>query len=243
MENKTNSVNLEKLLKELEEESSLPENTGTTNLLSGLTEDQMAQIKAILNNNAKEVKEAPTDYKDNFSFPKEDEQEELKSSEFDPDEETRKFEEEYTRRNQASTEFSKMYDDAFDTLNEELSLGVKYKAKIVNITVENSNYNSIIVSYEVNDNNIIRHVVDKYSFGGDYDKLAMNNLVVFLTSIDGFYKNDIVAFTVDEMAEQMKFLIGANVILTQYENTKGYRRNQVTVLGTFDRLRRKMVDD
>ena len=38
-------------------------------------------------------------------------------------------------------------------------------------------------------------------------------------------------------------IIGANVSLKQNLNSGGYRENKVTVLGTFDRLNRRMVDE
>lgn len=39
------------------------------------------------------------------------------------------------------------------------------------------------------------------------------------------------------------FLVGANISIKQYENEKGYRCNQVTVLGTYDRMNKRMVEE
>ena len=59
----------------------------------------------------------------------------------------------------------------------------------------------------------------------------------------GFYKDDFIAFTVEDIQNELKFLIGANISLKQNLNSGGYRENKVTVLGTFDRLNRRMVDE
>ena len=52
-----------------------------------------------------------------------------------------------------------------------------------------------------------------------------------------------VSLTVEDIKNELKFLIGANISLKQNLNSGGYRENKVTVLGTFDRLNRRMVDE
>lgn len=236
-------MNLEEEFKKEQEEVKEKTNSNDiSRLLSSMSQEQLSQVIATLTNspqnteNKEEVKEISKDYKDNFVLPKEEVQENV-GYDFD-----KAKEESYEKFNKESTDFSKLYDDAYNSLNEELDLGIKYRGKIVDVKVEYTNYDSILINYEVEDNETIRHVTDTYTFGGEHDKWAMNRLVVFLTSIDGFYKDDIKAYNIEDMANQMKFLIGANVVLAQYQNEKGYRRNQVSVIGTFDRFNRRMVD-
>ena len=84
---------------------------------------------------------------------------------------------------------------------------------------------------------------DYYRFNWEYNHININKLVSFLKTIDGFYKDDFIAFTVEDIQNELKFLIGANISLKQNLNSGGYRENKVTVLGTFDRLNRRMVDE
>ena len=149
--------------------------------------------------------------------------------------------------NQPSTDISQLIDSAFDNIGDELELDISYRGiikdiKLVYASDNNGKYDSIVVNYELDDNGLTKYTNDYYRFNWEYNHVNINKLVSFLKTIDGFYKDDFIAFTVEDIQKELKFLIGANISLKQKLNNNGYRENKVIVLGTFDRINRRMVD-
>ena len=240
----------EEFKKEQEEVKEKTISDDISKFLSSVSHEQLAKVVAILNNtnqnteSKEETKEISKDYKDNFVLPKDDEQETIGC---DFDKLTEQVSERYNRTTQEPTDISQLIENAFDTISDELELDISYRGTIKDIKLvygdNNGKYDSIVVNYELNDNGLTKYTNDYYRFNWEYNHININKLVYFLKTIDGFYKDDFIAFTVEDIQNELKFLIGANISLKQNLNSGGYRENKVTVLGTFDRLNRRMVDE
>lgn len=212
-------------------------------LFNDLSPEQRALVMSFSKSNKEEQKEVPkekvNDYKDNYVFPKEEEQE----TNMYPFGSNISLDNKY---NQAPTELSQLIDSAFDNIGDELELDTSYRGTIKDIKLvyadNNGKYDSIVINYELNDNGLTKYTNDYYRFNWEYNHININKLVSFLKTIDGFYKDDFVAFTIEDIQKELRFLIGANISLKQNLNNSGYRENKVTVFGTFDRDNRRMVD-
>ena len=228
----------EEFKKEQEEVKEKTISDDISKFLSSVRQNEMKLYKNI------ETKEISKDYKDNFVLPKDDEQETIGC---DFDKLTEQVSERYNRTTQEPTDISQLIENAFDTISDELELDISYRGTIKDIKLvygdNNGKYDSIVVNYELNDNGLTKYTNDYYRFNWEYNHININKLVYFLKTIDGFYKDDFIAFTVEDIQNELKFLIGANISLKQNLNSGGYRENKVTVLGTFDRLNRRMVDE
>lgn len=162
-----------------------------------------------------------------------------------PDYQKSKWLDNIENSNDKQTELEKMAKEAFESVNDELEIGKNYNGRIKRIylsdgSIIHSRYKTIVIVYEINDNGIQRIVTDDYSFGGDYDKWYLEQLVSFIKKINGIYFGDINFKTYDTIVDSLQFLVGADVTLYRYLTKKETRKNNVTVHGTFDRNRDEM---
>lgn len=249
-------MNLEEELKELEGIKGKKNNSDLNEIMSNYSKEQIIQVldkllnsnkEEIKQNNNEEPKQTANDYKDNYVLPSDDEE----TVGCDFNKLTEQYETAVLERknmsNQPSTDISQLIDSAFDNIGDELELDISYRGiikdiKLVYASDNNGKYDSIVVNYELDDNGLTKYTNDYYRFNWEYNHVNINKLVSFLKTIDGFYKDDFIAFTVEDIQKELKFLIGANISLKQKLNNNGYRENKVIVLGTFDRINRRMVD-
>ena len=251
-------MNLEEELKIVENKEENNEKNKEENdiieILKGLSKEQIVNLinkKSEQKTDEQEkenTNEEKSDYKDNYVYPK---NEECESIGYDFNKATEKYTQEAEERkkmsNQPPTELSQLFDSAFDNIGDELELDISYRGIIKDIKLyyavdNNGKYDSIVINYELDDNGLTKYTNDYYRFNWEHNYVNTNKLVSFLKTIDGFYKDDFIAFTVEDIQKELKFLIGANISLKQKLNNNGYRENKVTVLGSFDRANRRMVD-
>lgn len=236
-------MNLEEEFNIIVNEKNIDEEKKVNKLFNNLSPEQWALVMSLSKGNKEEQKEVPkekvNDYKDNYVLPKEEEQE----TNMNPFGSSIALDNKY---NQAPTELSQLIDSAFDNIADELELDTSYRGTIKDIKLvyadNNGKYDSIVINYELDDNGLTKYTNDYYRFNWEYNHININKLVSFLKTIDGFYKDDFVAFTIEDIQKELSFLIGANISLKQRLNNGGYRENKVTVFGTFDRDNRRMVD-
>lgn len=242
-------MNLEEEIKAIEEKKA--SSNDVNNTFNNLSDEEKAQLLSLYNKTkqSKESKEEPkevsNDYKDNFVMPKSDEEQEVVGCDFNKL--TDDILKEQKADSQTPNEFSKMFDDAFDFVNDELEENTPYRGIIKDVKLEygsnKGKYDTIIIKYELNDNGSFRYTNDFFRFNWEYAYISANKLTALLKTIDGFYREDFTPHTVDQAREGLEFLIGAKVVLRQIINDSDYRENKVTILGTFDRDNRRMVDE
>lgn len=253
-------MNLEEEIKKMEnrgENNENKEGNDVSKILSTLSEEQIVNMLNLLNSKSEQkedvqekenINREKSDYKDNYVYPNNEEQE-IVGYDFEKagKEYMQKAEERKSMSNQPPTEISQLIDSAFDNIGDELELDISYRGiikdvKLVYAVDNNGKYDSIVINYELEDNGLTKYTNDYYRFNWEHNHININKLVSFLKTIDGFYKDDFIAFTVEDIQKELNFLIGANISLKQKLNNNGYRENKVNVLGTFDRINRRMVD-
>lgn len=240
-------MNLEEYLKIKENnekiEEILKENKELEDKIAKMQSNSITIKNSNFEENNQELEEKQKSDNAEYKMPSEDDDFQQINSDESFTKTIKKAEEEMNKRMQNPTKLSKLFDDAYANLNENLILDKLYRGKIADVKIVCSKYNSIVISYEVQDDGCIKYVSDTFMFNGEYDDYNASRLVKYLSNIDGFYKDDIIAYTVEDIKESLMFLVGANISIKQYENEKGYRCNQVTVLGTYDRMNKRMVEE
>ncbi len=129
--------------------------------------------------------------------------------------------------NFGKTNFFNLANMAFDKISDDLELEREYKGKIKKIYVEKGMYSSIIILYEINDNGMLKHINDVYTFNGDYDYWYMEQLVKLLKQVNNLCKDDIDWTNIDTICNSLEFLVGEEVRIKQSINSQGKRKNEV----------------
>lgn len=129
--------------------------------------------------------------------------------------------------NFGKTNFFNLANMAFDKISDDLELEREYKGIIKKIYVEKGMYSSIIILYEINDNGMLKHINDVYTFNGDYDYWYMEQLVKLLKQVNNLCKDDIDWANIDTICKSLEFLIGEEIRIKQSINSQGKRKNEV----------------
>jgi len=136
--------------------------------------------------------------------------------------------------------FKNMMDKALNRVNDVLSLEKSYTGKVYEVSYEFELYQSITITYEIIDDGQSKFVNDVFMFGGDYDSFTASRLAKYIKNIRNLYAYDLNLNSPKEMANSLKFLEGADVILKPYMSPKNYRLNEVQILGVYNRKERRM---
>ena len=83
------------------------------------------------------------------------------------------------------------------------------------------------ICYEINDNGMLKHINDVYTFNGDYDYWYMEQLVKLLKQVNNLCKDDIDWTNIDTICNSLEFLVGEEVRIKQSINSQGKRKNEV----------------
>ena len=137
------------------------------------------------------------------------------------------------------TELQKLAEKAFSEVDDELILGKNYSGRIKSIYLDDSSrskYQSINIVYEVNDEGIQKIARDSFLFGGEYDEWNMMQLTAYIKRIDGIYFADIDFSSYQTIVNSLQFLIGANIVLYQYLTSRENVKNNVKILGNYNRF-------
>ncbi|MDD7150805.1 MAG: hypothetical protein SOT91_05345 [Bacilli bacterium] len=157
-----------------------------------------------------------------------------------PNYETPKYMEDYQRYMYGEkTELQKLAEKAFSEVDDELILGKNYSGRIKSIYLDDSSrskYQSINIVYEVNDEGIQKIARDSFLFGGEYDEWNMMQLTAYIKRIDGIYFADIDFSSYQTIVNSLQFLIGANIVLYQYLTSRENVKNNVKILGNYNRF-------
>ena len=141
--------------------------------------------------------------------------------------------------NTEKTELQKLAEKTFSEVDDELIIGKNYSGRIKNIYFDDSNrskYKSINIIYEVNDEGIQKIARDTFLFGGEYDDWNMKQLTSYIKRIEGIYFSDIYFSTYETIVNSLQFLIGANIVLYQYLTSRETVKNNVKILGNYNRF-------
>ena len=97
--------------------------------------------------------------------------------------------------------------------------------------------------YELNDDGIQKYTRDSYTFGGEYDEWNLKQLIEYIKKINGLYFANINFSSYESIVDSLQFLIDTDVVLYQYLTSKGTIKNNVTVLGSYNKFDNTMCKD
>ena len=151
-----------------------------------------------------------------------------------------KYSEDYARyANSDKTELQKLSEKIFSEVDDNLELTKNYKGRIKKIFLDDSSrskYKSINIVYELNDDGIQKYTRDSYIFGGEYDEWNLKQLIEYIKKINGLYFANINFSSYESIVDSLQFLIDADVVLYQYLTSKGTIKNNVTIIGSYNRF-------
>ncbi len=176
----------------------------------------------------------------------EEEQKEVIESEFENDEfkmpkpsgETHDFS---TEKPIVETEASRTFDKACESKSDKIESDKIYYGYIKEVIYGDEIYPNIRLRITLSENDVVKRIVQEYSFGGKYGDFNMKKLVDLLDNIKDYQLQFVNKYSYETIANSIKFLEGAKVSVVQKisENDKTYYI--IDVLGRYDDEKKKVV--